>query len=103
MEETIALGYLKIKTTSQIIQLIYNKKCCAFAEIASHINRASSTTSWNLKRLDEAVGNRKSQKKETLEFLLKNPKLIAKLTEKNKNNTIIDRSIDIYASVIDDL
>jgi predicted transcriptional regulator len=102
-EETTTLGYLKIKTTSQIIILLYGKKSSTFAEIVSHIDRAPSTTSWNLKRLDEAEIIIRTKRNEILEFSLKNPKLVEKLIEKNNNKTLIDRSVDSYTSLIEDL
>ncbi|MDN5866702.1 MAG: winged helix-turn-helix transcriptional regulator, partial [Candidatus Nitrosocosmicus sp.] len=92
MEETITLGYLKMKTTSKILRLLYDNDCLTFSEITSRINKAPSTTSWNLKRLYEAkIVVRKKQNEVTV-FSLKNPKILEKLIEKT-NNTLLDRSV----------
>jgi len=101
-EETIILGFLKIKTTREIILILDKKKYCTFNEIVTFINRAPSTASWNLKRLiDSEVIIRK---KGTLisEYSLKNQTLINKLIQQN-NTTFLDRCVDNYTSIIDDL
>ena len=38
-------------TTKMIILKLLDQKTCTFNEISVHINKAPSTTSWNLKRL----------------------------------------------------
>lgn len=40
-----------INTTKEIIMKLLDQKICTFNEISTHINKAPSTTSWNLKRL----------------------------------------------------
>jgi predicted transcriptional regulator len=101
-DETILRGYLKIKTTKQIIALLYNKKFCTFNEIVLHINKAPSTTSWHLKRLFEAEVIIRTKRNDISEYSLKNRKLIEKLFE-TAINTLVDRSIDNYSTLIEDL
>jgi predicted transcriptional regulator len=101
-EETTIRGYLKINTTKQIIELLYNKKNCSFSDISSYINRAPSTTSWNLKRLLDAEVISKTKGNESSGYSLQNPALAGKLIEKD-NNTLLDRTIDTYSSLIDEL
>ncbi len=101
-EDFITLGYLKIKTSRQILMFLYTKKKCTFGEIVSHIGKAPSTTSWNLKRLDEANIIVRRKGNEGSEFLLRNPKLIEKLFQKTNNN-LLDRAVESYTSLIDDL
>ncbi len=101
-EDIVTLGHLKIKTSRQILMFLHAKKKCTFGEIVSHIGKAPSTTSWNLKRLDEANIIRRRKTNEGSEFLLRNPKLIEKLIQKT-NNSLLDRAVDNYTSLIDDL
>ncbi len=101
-EETIIRGYLKISTTKQIIELLYKEPNSSFNYISSYINRAPSTTSWNLKRLLDAQVISKTKRNESSGYSLQNPSLVEKLVEKN-NNTLLDRTIDNYSSLIDDL
>ena len=101
-EETIILGYLKIKTTKEIIIKLLEKKCCTFNELVDHINKAPSTTSWNLKRLLDAEVIIRRRGPEFSEYLLKNPVEVENLLKKT-NVTLLDRSIDNYTSLIEDL
>ena len=102
-DETLILNYLKIKTTKSIIMmLIDTEDDLSFNEIVKHINKAPSTTSWNLKRLvDSNVVGRKRGKEVSL-FYLHNKGLVKKLVGQN-NKTLLDRSIDNYISIIDEL
>ena len=102
-DETLILNYLKIKTTKSIIMmLIDTEDDVSFNEIVKHINKAPSTTSWNLKRLvDSNVVGRKRGKEFSL-FYLNNKGLVKKLVGQN-NKTLLDRSIDNYISIIDEL
>jgi len=102
-DETLILNYLKIKTTKSIItMLIGTEDDVSFNEIVKHINKAPSTTSWNLKRLvDSNVVGRKRGKEFSL-FYLNNKGLVMKLVGQN-NKTLLDRSIDNYISIIDEL
>lgn len=102
-EETLILGYLKIKTTREIILMLDKKNHCTFNEIVSHIGKAPSTTSWNLKRLtDSHILIKDRWKKDVSEYTLKNPSLTKALVQKN-NSTFLDRCVDNYSSLIEDL
>ncbi|MBA2440565.1 MAG: winged helix-turn-helix transcriptional regulator [Thermoleophilaceae bacterium] len=101
-DETLILNYLKIKTTKSIILMLLDTDSVSFNEIVNHINKAPSTTSWNLKRLiDSKIVGRKKGKVFSLFFLL-NKVLVKKLAGEN-NKTLLDRSIDNYISIIDEL
>ncbi|MDQ3083832.1 MAG: winged helix-turn-helix transcriptional regulator [Thermoproteota archaeon] len=101
-DETLILNYLKIKTTKSIILMLLDTDSVSFNEIVNHINKAPSTTSWNLKRLiDSKIVGRKRGKEVSLFFLL-NKVLVKKLAGEN-NKTLLDRSIDNYISIIDEL
>jgi predicted transcriptional regulator len=101
-EEAIILGYLKIKTTKEIIIKLLEQKRCTFNELVAHINKAPSTTSWNLKRLLDAEVIIRRRGVEFSEYSLKNPVEVENLLKKT-NVTLLDRSIDNYTSLIEDL
>ncbi len=101
-DETIILGFLKVKTTKEVITKLLEKRSCTFNELVAHINKAPSTTSWNLKRLLDSEVIIRRRGTEFSEYLLKNPEEVEKLIQKT-NSTILDRSIDNYSSLIEDL
>lgn len=101
-DETLILNYLKIKTTKNIILMLGEVDGASFNEIMSHINKAASTTSWNLKRLlDSNILGRKRGENVSL-FFLRNKELVRKLVAEN-NKSLLDRSIENYISIIDEL
>jgi predicted transcriptional regulator len=102
-DESLILNYTKIKTTKSIIMMLIDTDGeVSFADILKHINKAPSTTSWNLKRLvDSNVVGRKRGKEVSLYYLL-NKELVKKLVSQD-NKTLLDRSIDNYISIIDEL
>ena len=101
-EETVTLGYLKIRTTKEIIVKLMETKSCTFNELVSHIKRAPSTTSWNLKRLLDSEVIVRKRGNEFSEYSLKNPVEVENLIKKT-DITLLDRSVDNYISLIDDL
>ena len=101
VEEAVMLGYLRIKTLRQVLILLHTKRRASFSEITLHINKAPSTTSWNLKRLLESNIVLKKKRDELFEFSL-NPKLVEKILDRAAN-TLLDRSVDNYISLIDNL
>lgn len=101
-DETLILNFLKIKTTKNIILMLQGTEVATFGEIVEHIQKAPSTTSWNLKRLmDSKIVGRKRGDNVSL-FFLYNKDLVRKLVAEN-NKTLLDRSIDNYISIIDEL
>ena len=103
LDETLILNYLKIKTTKSIILMLQDTDDgVSFNEILNHINKAPSTTSWNLKRLVDAKIVGRKRGKEVSLFLLLNKELVEKILGEN-NKTLLDRSIDNYISIIDEL
>lgn len=101
-DETIILGFLKIKTTKEIITKLLEKNGCTFNELVIHLGKAPSTTSWNLKRLLDSEVIVRKRGVEFSEYYLKNPNKVENLI-KQSNTTILDRSIDNYISLIEDL
>ena len=102
-DETLVLNYLKIRTTKKIILFLQEQADGAsFNQIVSHIDKAPSTTSWNLKRLlDSKIVGRKRGENVSL-FFLYNKELVGKLVGEN-NKSLVDRSIENYISIIDEL
>lgn len=102
-EETLTYGFLKMKTTRQIILYLYKNKTKTFSEIVEHINKSPSTTSWTLKRLYESkIIIKRKKEGNSIEFYLKNPSIVEKILSKDNNN-FLDRSVDSYLSIIDQL
>ena len=101
-EETIILGFLKIKTTKELIVKLLEKKSCTFNELVLHVNKAPSTTSWNIKRLLDSNVITRKRGTYCSEYSLKNPKKIEELFQK-VNISLLDRSVDNYSSLIEDL
>ena len=102
IDEALVVGYLRIKTSRQILMLLQSKRKASFSEIVLHIKKAPSTTSWNLKRLLESNIVLKKKNNESWIYSLRNPKLIEKLVNKT-SDTLLDRSVDNYISLIDNL
>ena len=101
-EETLVLGFLKMNTTKEIITKLLEEKTCTFNELVDHIDRAPSTTSWNLKKLLDSDIIIRKRGSESSEYFLKNPNEIRKLLTKVDIN-LIDKSADNYTSLIKDL
>lgn len=101
-DETLILNYLKIRTSKNIILMLEEVDGATFSEILNHIKKAPSTTSWNLKRLlDSNIVGRKRGDSVSL-FFLYNKDLVRKLVAEN-NKSLLDRSIENYISIIDEL
>lgn len=86
------IGYLKNKTTREIICLLYCYKEKNFTEIRSHIGRASSTTSWNISRLSNDYIIDKIKTNRGYTFVLVQPKLSNVL--ESFENLLLDRTFD---------
>lgn len=84
------------------MMLIDTEDDVSFNEIVKHINKAPSTTSWNLKRLVDSNVVGKKRGTEVSLFYLNNKGLVKNLVGQN-NKTLLDRSIDNYISIIDEL
>jgi predicted transcriptional regulator len=53
-QESDILRQLRNEVSRQIVKLIFEHDLCTFNEIVEHLKKASSSTSWHLKRLKEA-------------------------------------------------
>ena len=88
------IGYLKNETTRKIILFLYYNGESNFKKIQLHINKASSTTFWNLKRLlDDNIIVRLKTKKNNCYFI-KNPSLVDKVIQ-TFDDLLLDRDTEI--------
>ena len=88
------IGYLKNETTRKIILFLYYNGESNFKKIQLHINEASSTTFWNLKKLvDDNIIVRLKTKKNNYYFI-KNPSLVDKVLQ-TFDNLLLDRDTEI--------
>ncbi len=101
-EETIIVGFLKSKTTKETITKLLENKSCTFNELVIHLDKAPSTTSWNLKRLMDSEVVKRKKGIEYSEYHLNNPVEVERLV-KMSNIAILDISVDNYISLIDNL
>jgi predicted transcriptional regulator len=87
------IGYLKNETTRKIILFLHYNGKSNFKKIRFHINKASSTTSWNLKRLadDDIIVRLKAKNNY---YIIKNPILVAKILQ-SSINLLLDRDTDV--------
>jgi predicted transcriptional regulator len=71
------IGYLKNETTHKIILFLHYNGESNFKKIRLHINKASSTTSWNLNRLaiDDIIVKLRANNNSY--YFIKNPSLVA--------------------------
>ncbi len=101
-EKAIIIGFLKIKSTSQIINMLIDNHQLSFLEIVQSIKKSPSTTSWNLKRLLEVNIVKRSKLDHVSIYQLKNPEMIKRLIN-NSNHTLFDRSVDNFSNLIEGL
>ncbi len=101
-EEAIIIGFLKIKSTSQIINMLIDSHQLSFLEIIQSIKKSPLTTSWNLKRLLEVNIVKRSKLDHVYIYQLNNPETIKRLIN-NSNHTLFDRSVDNFSNLIEGL
>jgi predicted transcriptional regulator len=89
-EDCLIIGYLKNGTTNKIILFLYFNGESNFKKIRSHINKAPSTTSWNLKRLIDDDIIIKSRTQSHQYYIIKNPLIVTKVLQ-NFAQLFLDR------------
>lgn len=92
------ISYLKNKTTREIILLLYRDGEKTFTEIRNHIGKASSTTSWNIKRLYDDNIIKRAISKRGPTFLLVQPLLLSNIMCRF-NNLTTDRTVNVESYV----
>jgi predicted transcriptional regulator len=80
-EDCLIIGYLKNETARKIVLFLHYNRESNFEKIRLDINKASSTTSWNLRRLIDDDIIVKSRTKNHQYYFIKNPSLVAKILQ----------------------
>ena len=93
-EDCLIIGYLKNETARKIVLFLHYNRESNFKKIRLDINKASSTTSWNLKRLIDDDIIVKSIAKNHQYYFIKNPSLVTKILQ-NSTNLLLDGDTDV--------
>ncbi|TVP41002.1 winged helix-turn-helix transcriptional regulator [Candidatus Nitrosocosmicus arcticus] len=93
-EDCLIIGYLKNETARKIVLFLHYNSESNFEKIRLNINKASSTTSWNLKRLIDDDIIVKSRAKNHQYYFIKNPSQVAKFLQ-NSTNLLLDGDTDV--------
>ena len=101
-QESDILRQLRNDIPRQIIKLILEHDLCTFNEIVEHLNRASSTTSWHLKRLKEAGIISVKYVDGCHLYQIMNPELVSDILHKYKES-FIDAVINNYTHIVEEL
>ena len=101
-QESDILRQLRNDVPRQIIKLILEHDLCTFNEIVEHLNRASSTTSWHLKRLKEAGIICVKYVDGCQLYHIMNPELMSDVLYKYKEN-LVDAVVNNYTHMLEDL
>lgn len=101
-EETLIIGFLKMKSTGEIIKILLENEKCTFMQVVYTLNKSPSTISFHIKRLVDAGVLIREKSNHCTRYSLHNPEFIKKLASKMRNN-LFDRSIDSFEDLINDL
>lgn len=101
-EETLIIGFLKIKSTNEIIKILLEKKSCTFMEVVYTLNKSPSTVSFHIKKLVDGGLLIREKSNNCTRYKLHNPEYIVNLTIKMRDN-LFDRCIDSFEDLINDL
>jgi predicted transcriptional regulator len=101
-QESDILRQLRNEVSRQIIKLILEHDLCTFNEIVEHLKKASSTTSWHLKRLKEAGIISVKYVHSYRLYSIMNPELISNVLYKYKES-FIDAVVNNYAHMVEEL
>ena len=101
-QEFDILRQLRNEIPRQIIKLILEHDLCTFNDIVGHLNRASSTTSWHLKRLKEAGIISVKYVDGYHLYQVMNPELVSDILYKYKES-LIDTVVNNYTHIVEEL
>ena len=101
-QESDILRQLRNKVSRQIIKLILEHDLCTFNKIVEHLKKASSTTSWHLKRLKEAGMVSVKYEDGYQLYSIMNPELISDVLYKYKESFIY-AVVNNYAHMVEEL
>jgi predicted transcriptional regulator len=92
-DDCLIIGYLKNETARKIIVFLHFNGESTFKIIQLHLNRAPSTTSWNLKRLIDDNIISKSRTKNLQYYFIKSPSQVTKVLQ-NFTQLLLDGDTD---------
>ena len=101
-QESDILRQLRNEVSRQIIKLILEHDLCTFNEIVEHLNKASSTTSWHLKRLKDAGIISVNYGGEYQMYQIVSPNLVSDILYKYKES-FVDAVVNNYTNIVEEL
>ena len=101
-QESDILRQLRNEVSRQIIKLILEHDLCTFNEIVEHLNKASSTTSWHLKRLKDAGIISVKHGGEYQMYQIVSPNLVSDILYKYKES-FVDAVVNNYTNIVEEL
>ena len=101
-QESDILRQLRNEVSRQIIKLILEHDLRTFNEIVEHLNRASSTTSWHLKRLKDAGIISVKHGREYQMYQIVSPNLVSDILYKYKES-FVDAVVNNYTNIVEEL
>lgn len=101
-QESDILRQLRNEVSRQIIKLILEHDLCTFNEIVEHLNKASSTTSWHLKRLKDAGIISVKHGGVYQMYQIVSPNLVSDILYKYKES-FVDEVVNNYTNIVEEL
>src|SRR5215831_15277373 len=101
-QETDILRQLRNEVSRQIIKLILEHDLCTFNEIVEHLKKASSTTSWHIKRLKDSGIISVKYGGEYQMYQIVSPNLLSDILYKYKE-TFVDAVVNNYTDMVEEL
>jgi predicted transcriptional regulator len=101
-QESDILRELRNEVSRRIIKLILEHDLCTFNEIVEHLNKASSTTSWHLKRLKDAGIISVRHGGEYQMYQIVSPNLVSDILYKYKES-FVDAVVNNYTNIVEEL
>jgi predicted transcriptional regulator len=101
-QESDILRQIRNDVPRQIIKLILEHDLCTFNEIVEHLNKASSTTSWHLKRLKDAGIISTKRGGEYQMYQIVSPNLVSDILYKYKES-FVDAVVNNYTNIVEEL
>ena len=96
------LGFLRRKTTKEIIIYILKNSTCSFHDLVKYLKKSPSTVSWHLNRLKEAgIIIVKKKNAVNIYLLAIDPQSLQELLDRYKI-TSMDKIVDNYIDILDD-
>jgi predicted transcriptional regulator len=101
-QESDILRQLRNQVSRHIIKLMLEHDLCTFNEIVEHLNKASSTTSWHLKRLKDAGIISVKHEGEYQMYRIVSPNLVSDILYKYKES-FVDAVVNNYTNIVEGL